>query len=85
MYISIWDGNFGDDVLALPPSAAQAGIPAHGRAGRERKTAHYDLDRYFEEGLADGRLQKADRSTGLPTNWLLFDAKRRSSPPAGAS
>ena len=72
MYISVWDGNFGDDVQRFHTLGCSAGTRM-GVLGVKKGDGTYDLDKYFEKELADGRLQKADTLDEL-ADKLGFDA-----------
>ena len=72
VYISVWDGNFGDDVQRFHTLGCSAGTRM-GVLGVKKEDGTYDLDKYFEKELADGRLQKADTLDEL-ADKLGFDA-----------
>ena len=72
VYISVWDGNFGDDVQRFHTLGCSAGTRT-GVLGVKKEDGTYDLDKYFEKELADGRLQKADTLDEL-ADKLGFDA-----------
>ena len=59
VYISVWDGNFGDDVQRFHTLGCSAGTRM-GVLGVKKEDGTYDLDKFFEKELGDGRLQKAD-------------------------
>ncbi|HIW76040.1 MAG TPA: FAD-binding protein [Candidatus Gordonibacter avicola] len=59
VYISVWDSNFGDDVQRFHTLGCSAGTRM-GVLGVKKEDGTYDLDKYFQKQLDDGRLQKAD-------------------------
>ena len=71
-YISVWDGNFGEDVQRFHTLGCSAGTRM-GVLAFKKEDGSYDLDAYFEKELADGRLQKADTLDEL-ADKLGFDA-----------
>lgn len=71
-YISVWDGNFGDDVQRFHTLGCSAGT-RNGVLGFKKEDGSYDLDGYFQKYLEDGRLQKADTLDEL-ADKLGFDA-----------
>ena len=74
-YISVWDGNFGDDVQRFHTLGCSAGTRMKA-LGFKREDGSYDLDKFFEKELADGRLQKADTLDEL-ADKLGFDAEAK--------
>lgn len=71
VYISVWDGNFGEDVQRFHTLGCSAGTRM-GVQRVKREDGTYDLEKYFEKELADGRLQMADTLEGL-ADKLGFD------------
>lgn len=72
VYVSVWDGNYGEDVQRFHTLGCSAG--ARNRAlGVKREDGSYDLEKLFEKELGDGRLQKADTLEEL-ADKLGFDA-----------
>ena len=59
VYVSIWDSNFGDDVQRFHTLGCSAGT-RNRVLGVKREDGSYDLDKFFEKEIEDGRLQKAD-------------------------
>lgn len=59
VYVSVWDGNFGDDVQRFHTLGCSAGTRM-GVLAFKKDDGSYDLDGFFEKYLSDGRLQKAD-------------------------
>lgn len=74
-YISVWDGNFGDDVQRFHTLGCSAGT-RNGVLGFKKEDGSYDLDGYFQKYLEDGRLQKADTLDEL-ADKLGFDAEAK--------
>lgn len=74
-YISVWDGNFGEDVQRFHTLGCSAGTRM-GVQAFKKDDGSYDLDAYFEKELADGRLQKADTLDEL-ADKLGFDAEAK--------
>ena len=75
VYVSVWDGNFGDDVQRFHTLGCSAGT-RNGVLAFKNEDGSYDLDGYFEKELADGRLQKADTLEEL-ADKLGFDAEAK--------
>lgn len=59
VYVSVWDGNFGDDVQRFHTLGCSA-MTRNMILAFRGEDGTYDLDAYFEKELEDGRLQKAD-------------------------
>lgn len=74
-YISVWDGNFGEDVQRFHTLGCSAGT-RNGVLVFKKDDGSYDLDAYFEKELGDGRLQKADTLEEL-ADKLGFDAEAK--------
>ena len=75
VYVSVWDGKFGDDVQRFHTLGCSAGT-RNGVLAFKNEDGSYDLDGYFEKELADGRLQKADTLEEL-ADKLGFDAEAK--------
>lgn len=58
-YCCIWDSNFGDDVQRFHTLGCSA-MTRNMVLGAKKEDGTYDLEKFFEKELADGRLQKAD-------------------------
>lgn len=59
VYVSVWDGNFGEDVQRFHTLGCSAGTRM-GVLAFKKEDGSYDLDGFFQKYLEDGRLQKAD-------------------------
>ena len=75
VYISVWDGNFGEDVQRFHTLGCSA-MTRNMVLGSKKEDGTYDLDKFFEKELADGRLQKADTLDEL-ADKLGFDAEAK--------
>ena len=71
-YVVVWDSNFGDDVQRFHTLGCSA-MARNMVLGFRDDDGNYDLDGFFEEVLADGRLKKADTLDEL-ADQLGFDA-----------
>lgn len=58
-YVSVWDGNFGEDVQRFHTLGCSA-MTRNMVQMFKGEDGSYDLDKFFEKELGDGRLQKAD-------------------------
>ena len=75
VYISVWDGNFGEDVQRFHTLGCSA-MTRNMVLGSKKEDGTYDLDKFFEKELADGRLQTADTLDEL-ADKLGFDAEAK--------
>lgn len=58
-YVSVWDSNFGEDVQRFHTLGCSA-MTRNMVQMLKGEDGSYDLDKFFEKELEDGRLQKAD-------------------------
>ena len=71
-YVAVWDGNFGEDVQRFHTLGCSA-MTRNMVQMYKAEDGSYDLDKFFEKELGDGRLQKADTLEEL-ADLLGFDA-----------
>lgn len=81
-YVSVWDGNFGEDVQRFHTLGCSA-MTRNMVQMFKGEDGSYDLDKFFEKELGDGRLQKADTLDELADQaWLYRPSPRRTSLPS---
>ena len=83
-YISVWDGNFGEDCERFHTLGCSAGT-RNGVLAFKKDDGSYDLDAYFRKSSPTAVCRRPIRLTSWPTSWALMPMrKRRSSPRVSA-